>query len=113
MVSATAVSWHGILLSETARLAPPGRVGAVTGGVLSFGQIGALAGPFVFSLLLYVTGGFGAGWAVCAIPALWVGVTLLRPRATSVSYQAVQPPSTSSDEPVTRPAAGEARNTTA
>src|SRR5205814_2110904 len=41
VVSATAVSWHGILLSETARLAPAGRVGAVTGGVLSFGQIGA------------------------------------------------------------------------
>jgi MFS family permease len=82
IVSATAVSWHGILLSETARLAPPGRVGAVTGGVLSFGQIGALSGPFVFSLLLYVTGGYAVGWVVCAIPALWVGITLLRPRTT-------------------------------
>ncbi len=80
VVSATAVSWHGILLSETARLAPPGRVGAVTGGVLSFGQIGALAGPVVFSLMLYVTGGYGVGWVVCAIPALWVGITLLWPR---------------------------------
>ena len=80
VVSATAVSWHGILLSETARLAPAGSVGAVTGGVLSFGQVGALAGPFAFSLLLYLTGGYGAGWAVCAIPALWVALTLLRPR---------------------------------
>jgi MFS family permease len=78
VVSATAVSWHGILLSETARLAPPGGVGAVTGGVLSFGQLGALAGPFVFSVLLYVTGGYGVGWGVCAFPALWVGVSLLR-----------------------------------
>jgi MFS family permease len=81
VLSATAVSWHGILLSETARLAPAGRVGVVTGGVLSFGQIGALAGPFAFSLLLHLTGGYGAGWAVCAIPALWVGISLLRPRA--------------------------------
>ena len=113
VVSATAVSWHGILLSETARLAPPGRVGAVTGGVLSFGQIGALAGPFAFSLLLYLTGGYAVGWAVCAIPALWVGVALLRSRPAPASYQAVQPPSTSNDEPVTRPAAGEASNTTA
>src|SRR3954449_2305011 len=31
VVSATALSWHGILLSEAARLAPAGRVGAVTG----------------------------------------------------------------------------------
>jgi MFS family permease len=81
VVSATAVSWHGILLSETARLAPAGRVGAVTGGVLSFGQVGALAGPLVFSLLLHLTGDYGPGWAVCAIPALWVGISLLRPPA--------------------------------
>ncbi len=85
----------------------------MTGGVLSFGQIGALAGPFVFSLLLYATGGYAVGWAVCAVPALWVGIALLRAPATPGAYQAVQPPSTSNDEPVTRPAAGEARNTTA
>jgi MFS family permease len=83
VVSATAVSWHGILLSETARLAPAGRVGAVTGGVLSFGQIGAFAGPLVFSLLLHLSDDYGAGWAVCAIPALWVGISLLRPRAAA------------------------------
>src|SRR6202048_981698 len=81
VLSATAMSWHGILLSETARLAPPGRAGGVTGGVLSFGQIGALLGPFAFSLLLRLTGGHGAGWALCTIPALWVGISLLRSRA--------------------------------
>src|SRR5260221_14389824 len=80
VVSATAMSWHAMLLSETARLAPAGRVGAVTGGVLSFGQIGALSGPLAFSLLLSLTGGYSAGWALCAIPGLWVGVSLLCPR---------------------------------
>jgi MFS family permease len=80
-LSATAMSWHGILLSETARLAPAGSAGAVTGGVLSFGQIGALLGPFAFSLLLGLTGGYGAGWALCTIPAFWVGISLLRQRA--------------------------------
>jgi hypothetical protein len=78
VVSASAVSWHGILLSETARLAPAGMVGAVTGGVLSFGQVGAFIGPCVFSLLLHLTGGYAAGWMVCAIPALWVAISLLR-----------------------------------
>jgi MFS family permease len=77
VVSATALSWHGILLSETARLAPSGSVGAVTGGVLSFGQIGALAGPLVFSLLLFWTDGYAAGWIACAIPGVWVGISLL------------------------------------
>jgi hypothetical protein len=81
VLSATAMSWHGILLSETARLAPAGGAGAVTGGVLSFGQIGALLGPFSFSLLLRLTGGYGAGWAVCSVPALWVAIALLRRRS--------------------------------
>ena len=44
-------------------------------------QIGALLGPFAFSLLLRLTGGYGAGWALCTIPALWVGISLLRQRA--------------------------------
>jgi MFS family permease len=81
VLSATAMSWHGILLSETARLAPAGRVAAVTGGVLSFGQIGAFLGPSAFSLLLHMTGGYSGGWAICAIPAVWVGISLLRPTA--------------------------------
>jgi hypothetical protein len=78
VLSATAMSWHGILLSESARLAPAGRAGTVTGGVLSFGQMGAFLCPSVFALLLWLTGGYGAGWVVCAVPAIWVGASLLR-----------------------------------
>ena len=78
VLSATAMSWHGILLSETARLAPDGMAGAVTGGVLSFGQMGALLGPMVYSGLLGATGSYGIGWVVLCLPALWVGVTLSR-----------------------------------
>ena len=77
-VSATAMSWHGITLSEAARLAPPGQVGAVTGGVLSFGQIGALASPAAFSLLLRLTTDYSASWMVCAVPAVLVGINMLR-----------------------------------
>jgi MFS family permease len=82
--SATALSWHGILLSETARLAPAGKIGPVTGGVLSFGQVGAFVGPSVFALLLSLTGGYALGWTVCAIPAVWIGVLLLRPHRKRV-----------------------------
>ena len=91
VLSATAVSWHGILLSEAARLAPVGGIGAVTGGVLSFGQIGAFVGPFVFSLLLTLTGGYSAGWAVCAIPALWAGIGLLRPTIPAEHREVLTP----------------------
>ena len=78
VISATALSWHGILLAETARAAPEGMRGAVTGGVLSFGQVGALAGPLMYSALLGFTGSYGLGFIVCALPALLVGVHLLR-----------------------------------
>jgi nitrate/nitrite transporter NarK len=78
VLSATALSWHGILLAETARAAPEGMRGGVTGGVLSFGQIGALVLPLVYSGLLDLTGSYGAGFVACAVPALLVGVQLLR-----------------------------------
>jgi nitrate/nitrite transporter NarK len=83
VLSATAMSWHGILLSESARLAPFGRAGAVTGGVLSFGQMGAFLLPATFALLLRLTGGYTAGWAICAIPAVLVGADLLRSKGAN------------------------------
>ena len=49
----------------------------MTGGVLSFGQIGALSSPAVFSLLLRLTAGYSAGWAVCAVPAVLIGINML------------------------------------
>ncbi len=78
VLSATALSWHGILLSETARLAPVGMTGPVTGGVLSFGQMGALLGPLVYAGLLRATGSYGLGFVVCGLPSLFVGISLLR-----------------------------------
>jgi len=79
-LSATALSWHGILLAETARAAPDGMRGGITGGVLSFGQVGALSLPLVYSGLLDLTGSYSIGFVVCGVPALLVGVQLLRQR---------------------------------
>jgi MFS family permease len=77
-LSATALSWHGIVLSEAARLAPEGQRGAVTGGVLSFGQLGAMLMPFLYAGLLAWTGSYGIGFVISAVPALLVGFDLLR-----------------------------------
>lgn len=77
-LSATVMSWHGVLLSEAARLAPAGQRGAATGGVLSFGQLGGLLLPLLYSGLLVLTGSHGAGFAACGLPALVVGIALLR-----------------------------------
>ena len=78
VLSATALSWHGILLAETARAAPEGMRGSVTGGVLAFGQVGALVLPLIYSGLLDLSGSYGVGFVVCGVPALLVGVQLLR-----------------------------------
>lgn len=78
-VTATVFSWHGVMLAEAVRLAPKGAAAAVTGGMLSFGQLGALTMPLVYSLLLSVTGSYRIGFLVCAVPALVVGIVLLFP----------------------------------
>jgi len=82
VLSATALSWHGVLLAETARASPEDMRGGVTGGVLSFGQVGALTLPLIYSGFLELTGSYGAGFIVCGLPALLVGVQLLRRRAS-------------------------------
>ena len=84
VLSATALSWHGVLLSETARAAPVDMRGGLTGGVLSFGQVGALGLPVLYSTLLDTTGSYGIGFVMCGLPALWVGVQFLhRPRGAN------------------------------
>ncbi|PWS34693.1 hypothetical protein DFH01_24525 [Falsiroseomonas bella] len=79
-MSITALSWHGVLLAEAARLAPAGQRGAATGGVLSFGQVGGMVAPLVFAVLLGLTGSYGAGFAASALPSLAVGIAMLRSR---------------------------------
>lgn len=76
----SAMSWHGVLLAETARLAPEGKRGSATGGVLSFGQVGGLVLPMTYALLLHLTGSHGIGFAVCGLPAFLVFFELMRRR---------------------------------
>lgn len=80
--SVTAVSWHGVLLAEVARLSPPGRIGATTGAVLAFGDVGALVMPLVFSAVLTLTGGYSGGFLIGGALAFAVGFTGLWRRAT-------------------------------
>lgn len=76
-LSLTALSWHGVLLAEVARLAPAGRIGATTGAVLSFGDAGALVLPLLFSAALTLTGGYSAGFLIGGSLALLFGVFAL------------------------------------
>jgi nitrate/nitrite transporter NarK len=75
----TALSWHGILLAETARLAPEGQVGGVTGGVLSFTSIAMMVYPAIYGLILAATGSYEIGFALAAAPAFAAFVIFLNP----------------------------------
>ncbi len=66
----TGLSWHGVLLAETARLAPPDKVGGVTGGVLSFTSIAMMIYPAIYGGLLAVTDSYGLGFLFASVPSL-------------------------------------------
>lgn len=82
VIAMTALSWHGILLSEVARVAPDGAVGRLTGGVLAFGTAGQLAAPLLFGLAYYAIG-YQAAYIAVALPVVAVAVVMLRPGARS------------------------------
>ncbi|MCH9673280.1 MAG: MFS transporter [Gammaproteobacteria bacterium] len=74
----TALSWHGILLAEIARLAPADKVGGVTGGVLSFTSVAMMIYPAMYGIVLAYTGSYRAGFVVGAIPSLIACFVFLR-----------------------------------
>jgi hypothetical protein len=71
LFGASAVGWNGVYLAEVARRAPPGRVGAITGGTQVFTFIGALAAPPLFGFVVGLVGTYGKAYFVfCLLPAL-------------------------------------------
>jgi len=77
LFGASAVGWNGVYLAEVARLAPPGQVGAVTGGTQFITFLGALAAPPVFGLVTGLAGSYARAYlAFCLMPAL-AGLYLL------------------------------------
>ncbi len=77
-LAGTAVSWHGINLSEVARLSPPGMVGAMTGGVIAFGSATAIVYPLVMTAVLAATGSYALCFWLAAVPPLLVAIVLFR-----------------------------------
>ncbi len=74
----SAISWHGLLLAETARLAPKEHVGGVTGGVLSFTSIAMMIYPAIYGIILALTGSYSLGFLLAAIPSFIAFIIFLR-----------------------------------
>jgi MFS-type transporter involved in bile tolerance (Atg22 family) len=79
-MGATAIGWNGVLLAEAARLAPPGQAGAATAMLGVVFALAMLVAPSLFSLLVQATGGYAAGFGLCAAAGL-AGAALLAPVA--------------------------------
>ncbi len=76
--NATAISWHGVLFAEIARLAPTAEVGSMTGGVLFFIYVAMMVYPAVFGAILGFTDSYAYGFSLAAVPALITGLLFLR-----------------------------------
>jgi nitrate/nitrite transporter NarK len=76
--NATAVSWHGVIFAEIARLTPAAEVGTMTGGVLFFVFVAMTVYPAVFGAILGVTDSYAYGFFLGAVPALIAGLLFLR-----------------------------------
>ena len=74
---ATAVGWNGVYLAEVAHLAPPGQIGAATGGCLFFTFLGVVVTPLVFNLVFGFSGSYAVAYAVFGLPAIAIGARLL------------------------------------
>ena len=71
--SATAISWHGVILAEISEPLPTRAVATNTGGVLARRRRQIIY-PAIFGALLSLTGGFGVGFVLAGMPAALIGV---------------------------------------
>ena len=73
------MSWHGLLLSEIAALAPAGRVGGVTGTVLSFTSVAMMTYPAIYGGILAATDSYSLGFLFAAMPSALAAVIFFCP----------------------------------
>jgi MFS family permease len=67
LFGASAVGWNGVFMAEVARLAPEGRIGSATGGVLVPVFIGVMIGPVLFTGIHQVLDQYTLSFAAVAV----------------------------------------------
>ena len=77
--ASSAVAFHGVLIAEIVRVLPPEEVSTMSGAILAFAMLGMMGYPALFGIVLQLSGNYGTGFLLAAIPALIVSVALFRP----------------------------------
>ncbi len=78
----SAVGWNGVFMAEIGRLAPEGKIGSATGGVLVPTFIGVMMGPLVFSAIHEVTATYTMSFAILALVTMMGMVPILMMRGS-------------------------------
>ncbi len=78
----SAVGWNGVFMAEIGRLAPEGKIGSATGGVLVPTFIGVMMGPSVFSAIHEVTATYTMSFAILALVTMMGMVPILMMRGS-------------------------------
>ena len=76
--SATAVGWNGVFFAGLARMAPPGRMAALSGGAQVFTFAGGMIGPLLFGELVRVSGSYPLAYALFALLPAAMGTVMWR-----------------------------------
>ncbi len=63
----TAIGWNGVFMAEIARLAPAGRIGSATGGVLVVTFLGVMFGPVIFTAAHDAVGAYTSSYGVTTL----------------------------------------------
>ncbi len=77
----SAIGWNGVMLAELARVAPPGLAGMATGGSIFITFAGVVISPALFSGLVALGFGYGAGFWMLGALALNGTLLAFRHRA--------------------------------
>ena len=78
----SAVGWNGVFMAEIGRLAPEGKIGSATGGVLVPTFIGVMMGPLVFSAIHEVTATYTMSFAILTLVTIMGMLPILMMRGS-------------------------------
>lgn len=79
-LGASAIGWNGVHLAQLARVAPEGKTGLATGGMLFFGFGGSIFLPVLFGKVHSFFGQYQEGFLLIAVLCTSVALWLLFPR---------------------------------
>ena len=87
LLGAATGAWAGLLLAESARLAPHGQTGAATSGVMIYVNAGKFLGPLAAANTYALTSSYGLSFASMVVPAIFGICCLTRVSATADSMK--------------------------